>query len=105
MAQTARYVVNRADVDMLLTELREQPQDAVYAAALLAALLVAMQTLDTMPATQRASPTTTELILTAEHAGPFRIWLASATLRASRASYHGKAQAFKRVYESHLRGE
>jgi hypothetical protein len=99
VAQTAWFVVSRTDVSLLLAELRDQPHEALYA-LLLEALLAAAQTLEASAPSQGASPTTTRLGLPAEHADPFRIWLARATLRASRSGDHGKAAAFKRIYES-----
>ena len=99
MAPTAWFVVSRTDVSLLLAELRDQPHETLHG-ALLEALLAAAQTLEASAPSQGAFPTTTRLGLSAEHADPFRIWLARATLRASRSGDQGKAVAFKRIWES-----
>jgi hypothetical protein len=101
MAETASFVVSRADVTLLLAELRDHPSDPVYA-PLLEALLAAAQTLEAGAPSQGASDPTTRLGLPAEHVQPFRMWLARAALRASRVGQHGEAAAFKRVWESTL---
>jgi hypothetical protein len=94
MAQRTSSVVSRTDVSLLLAELREQPDDALYA-PLLEALLVVARTLEA-----RAPSTTTYLDLPGEHAEPFRAWLTQAALRASRSGDHAKAAAFKRIWAS-----
>jgi hypothetical protein len=99
VAQTAWFVVSRTDVTLLLAELRDQPPDAFHG-PLLEGLLSAAQTLEAGAPSQGATLTTTRLGLPAEHADPFRIWLARATVRADRGGDKGKAVALKRIWES-----
>jgi hypothetical protein len=100
VAEIARFIVSRPDVSLLLAELRDHPQDPIYA-PLLAALLTAAQTLDSTAPSQGVSATTTDLGIPAEYADQFRTWLAHRAVRASRMTGdQGKAAVFKRIWQS-----
>ena len=101
MAQTASFIVSRTDVTQLLAELRDHPSDPLYA-PLLEALLTAAQRLEAGAPSQGASETTTQLIIPAEHAEPFKAWLLRASVRASRAGEDEKVVALKRIWASTL---
>ena len=99
MPETAWLVVSRTDVNLLLAELRDNPQNPIYA-PLLAALLAAAHTLDSTAPSQSASPTTTDLGIPAEYADQFRTWLAHRAVRASSTGDQGNAAALKRIWQS-----
>jgi hypothetical protein len=100
MPNTVRFLVSRADVNVLLAELSDHHPEGLYA-PLLEALLAAVARLDTSAArldTGRAQ--TTDLMLADRYGEPFHEWLERAALRESTAGNPAKAQVFARVRDS-----
>ena len=93
MPNTVRFLVSRADVNVLLAELSDHHPEGLYA-PLLEALLAAAARLDTSAArldTGRAQ--TTDLMLADRYVVPFHEWLERAAFRESTAGNPAKPRS------------